>query len=257
MRKWRISKKPKPSNKSVTQNSPAQTNKLIDSKLKGNYAFIDSQNLNVGTQKFGWKLDWAKFRKHLQTNYNVTHAYLFIGYVPEFEAMYEQLHDQGYLIVLKPTFDMTRLRPIESPDTHKQALEVADSNNKDLKDQDAQEREGKAEDKKVTKGNVDADLVLWTMKELPNYDRAVIVSGDGDFYSLVEYLDSQKRLLKLVAPNMHYSKLYNKYESYIDRLDAHKNQLSYRPVNQKQRRSSKNPLSNQTTKNISKTRKSS
>jgi uncharacterized LabA/DUF88 family protein len=257
MRKWRISKKPKPSNKSVTQNSPAQTNKLIDSKLKGNYAFIDSQNLNVGTQKFGWKLDWAKFRKHLETNYNVTHAYLFIGYVPEFEAMYEQLHDQGYLIVLKPTFDMTRLRPVEVSDTSKQNAETTGTANKNRKDQDAQGKEEKAEDKKVTKGNVDADLVLWTMKELPNYDKAVIVSGDGDFYSLVEYLDSQNRLLKLVAPNMHYSKLYNKYESYIDRLDAHKNQLSYRPVGQKQRRSPKASVLNRTVKSTSNARKSS
>lgn len=227
MRKWRISKKPKPSNRSVTQNSPTQTNKLVDSKPKGNYAFIDSQNLNVGTQKFGWKLDWAKFWKHLQTEYNVTHAYLFIGYVPEFEAMYEQLHEQGYLIVLKPTFDMTRVRPPETPDVAEPSVDLTKKSSTPPKQDD------KTDDKKVTKGNVDADLVLWAMKEMPNYNKAVIVSGDGDFYSLVEYLDSQNRLLKLIAPNMHYSKLYNKYESYIDRLDIHKHKLSYRLNNRK------------------------
>jgi len=229
MRKWRISKKSNSSDKLVAQNSPIQINKPVDSKLKGNYAFIDSQNLNVGTQKFGWKLDWAKFRKHLQTKYNVTHAYLFIGYVPEFEAMYEQLHEQGYLIVLKPTFDMTRFRPQETPDAVEPSVDLT------KKSSTASKQDDKTDDKKVTKGNVDADLVLWAMKELPNYNKAVIVSGDGDFYSLVEYLDGQNRLLKLVAPNMHYSKLYNKYESYIDRLDIHKNQLSYRTVNQKQK----------------------
>ncbi len=230
MRKWRIIKKPKPSDKSLAQNLPTETNNSIDSKLKGNYAFIDSQNLNVGTQKFGWKLDWAKFRKHLQTEYNVTHAYLFIGYVPEFEAMYEQLHEQGYLIVLKPTFDMTKFRPAETHESPKQKLEAVGTTNKVKNDQKPEE---KPDDKKVTKGNVDADLVLWAMKEMPNYNKAVIVSGDGDFYSLVEYLDSQNRLLKLVAPNMHYSKLYNKYESYIDRLDIHKHKLSYRLNNRK------------------------
>ncbi len=230
MRKWGIRKKQQAPVRDSGVGLSVHSKKTIQPEPKGNYAFIDSQNLNVGTQKFGWKLDWAKFRKHLQTNYNVTHAYLFIGYVPEFEAMYEQLHDQGYLIVLKPTFDMTRLRPAEAPETSKQTLEAASTANKVQK---VSKLEDKTDDKKVTKGNVDADLVLWTMKELPNYDRAVIVSGDGDFYSLVEYLDSQNRLLKLVAPNMHYSKLYNKYESYIDRLDIHKHKLSYRLNNRK------------------------
>jgi hypothetical protein len=43
------------------------------------YAFIDSQNLNVSTQKFGWKMDWQKFRKFLADKYGVTKAYMFIG----------------------------------------------------------------------------------------------------------------------------------------------------------------------------------
>ena len=30
-----------------------------------NYAFIDSQNLNLGIQKLGWKLDYRKFRVYL------------------------------------------------------------------------------------------------------------------------------------------------------------------------------------------------
>lgn len=181
---------------------------------KGNYAFIDSQNLNVGVQKFGWKMDWAKFRKFLTDTYHVSVAYMFIGYVPEFENLYEQLHNAGFMIVLKPTFDMTRPRP-EEP-------KLAKPTDKDTKPGDK-----KDEDEKKTKGNVDADLVLWAMKEMKHYDKAVIVSGDGDFYSLVEYLDQEKKLLKILAPNAHYSGLYNKYDSYMVRLDTHKKQLAY------------------------------
>jgi uncharacterized LabA/DUF88 family protein len=78
------------------------------------------------------------------------------------------------------------------------------------------------------KGNVDAELVLWAVKEMKNYSKAVIVSGDGDFFSLVEYLDQQGKLYKLLAPNSHYSSLYNRYQKYIDRLDKERRTLSYR-----------------------------
>ncbi len=83
------------------------------------------------------------------------------------------------------------------------------------------------DEKKPVKGNVDADLVLWVMKEMKNYNKAVIVSGDGDFYSLVEYLDEQNKLSKILAPNAHYSGLFNRYEQYIERLDKFRKELSY------------------------------
>lgn len=177
-------------------------------KLKnpGNYAFIDNQNLNLGIQKLGWKMDWRKFRKFLRDKYDVDEAFMFIGHMPEHEDMYLQLHDAGYLIVLKPTFDMSRPQ----------------------KTQKTEVKEGETEDKKPVKGNVDAELVLWAVKEMKSYKKAVIVSGDGDFYSLVEYLEQQNKLEKLLAPNYHYSSLYNKYEQYIDRLDQQRKVLSYR-----------------------------
>ena len=79
----------------------------------------------------------------------------------------------------------------------------------------------------ATKGNVDADLVLWAMKEMPKYRKAVIVSGDGDFYALVEYLAGKNRLAKLLTPNEHYSGLYNKYDKFVDRLDTKRKHLAY------------------------------
>lgn len=169
------------------------------------YAFIDSQNLNVGTQKFGWKMNWAKFRKFLTDQYGVTKAFMFIGYIPENESLYEQMHDAGYMVVLKPTFDMTRPRA-EAPEGEKK------------------------EDERPVKGNIDAELVLWAMKEMPNYKQAIIVSGDGDFYSLVEYLEGKGRLKHLLTPSGHYSQLYNRYEQYVVRLDRFKRQLEYRDL---------------------------
>lgn len=47
---------------------------------KNNYAFIDSQNLNLSILRQGWKLDFSRFRQYLKDKYNVKEAYIFIGY---------------------------------------------------------------------------------------------------------------------------------------------------------------------------------
>ncbi|KKU46288.1 MAG: hypothetical protein UX62_C0015G0004 [Microgenomates group bacterium GW2011_GWA2_46_7] len=158
---------------------------------KAIYAFIDSQNLNLGVKSQGWNLDFAKFRRYLTDKYRVSKAFLFIGMVPGNESLYKSLSLAGYVCIFKPTLE------------HK---------------------EGK---KTVIKGNVDAELVLHTMIEYPNYNQAIIVSGDGDFFCLVEHLEKNKKLLKIFAPTRHYSSLLRKYNNYIVRIDLLKKALEY------------------------------
>ncbi len=147
-------------------------------------------------------MDWRKFRQFLKDKYNVTDAFMFIGYIAENESMYEQLHDSGYRIVLKRT--------------------------QEIKDAEHQNGNGDSEEKKLIKGNIDAELVVWAMKEQPNYDKAIIVSGDGDFYALLEYLVERKKLLHLMVPNWRYSNLLKDFSNYIIRLDQLRGQLAYR-----------------------------
>ena len=52
------------------------------------------------------------------------------------------------------------------------------------------------------------------MIEYPHYDQAVIVTGDGDFSCLVEYLMRQNKLLRLMIPNQ------RNYSSLLGRLGA-------------------------------------
>jgi len=144
------------------------------------YAFIDSQNLNLGVLSQGWKLDWRKFRQYLRNKYNVSNAFAFIGYKAGNEDLYTRMQQMGYIIVLKPTMEL--------PD-------------------------------KTVKGNVDAELVLHTMIHYREYDKAIIVSGDGDFHCLVEYLDQQGKILHILAPNKHYSGLLRKYNRFVVRVD--------------------------------------
>ncbi len=184
---------------------------VIRTKKENVYAFIDSQNLNISIQKMGWKIDWRKFRKFLATKYNVTKAYLFIGYMVENENLYEYMHDLGYLVVLKPTIDV---KPV-----------VEESNNVNLKDSVLSEN---TDQKSTIKGNIDADLVLYAMKEINNYDKAIIVSGDGDFYGLIEHLINNNKLKALMAPNWMYSSLLKQFESNIIRLDLERRSLAYK-----------------------------
>jgi len=130
-------------------------------KRLNNYAFIDSQNLNLGIQGLKWKLDHRKFRIYLKEKYQISVAYLFIGYLAENQDLYSALQSAGFVLVFKPTL----------PD-----------------------KDGKV------KGNIDADLVLQAMIDYKKYDKAVIVSSDGDFYSLVKYLYKNKKLKCVMSP---------------------------------------------------------
>jgi len=153
------------------------------------YAFIDSQNLNVSIQERGWKLDWTAFRQYLADKLGVTKAFLFIGYVPGNETMYSILQQQGYILIFRPTVD-------------------SDSG---------------------VKGNIDVELVLRAMIEFNNYDKAVIVSGDGDFHALIDHLESNNKLKALVIPNKdRYSSLFKRFENKMEFISTKRRSLEYK-----------------------------
>jgi len=151
------------------------------------YAFIDSQNLNLGTSKnlikdgeiyyYGWELDFQKFFIYLQDKFRVEKAILFLGYIKRYQRLYNYLNNCGYQIIFKPTVKDNYGKP---------------------------------------KGNVDAELVLHSAKILyKEYDKAVFVSGDGDFFCLYEYLEQKNKLEAILIPNKYTgSSLLNKFQAY-------------------------------------------
>jgi uncharacterized LabA/DUF88 family protein len=177
-----------------------------------NFAFIDSQNLNLGVQSAGFKIDWRKFRKFLKDRYQVQKAYMFIGYVYANEDLYDYMQELGYTVILKPTINIKSYENNQDQEVH------TDDHHADQDDKNKQN----------IKGNIDADLVLHVMKELNNFDQAVIVSGDGDFYSLIEYLIEVHKLKNIMTPNWKSSTLLKQFDDYIVRLDQFKRQLSYK-----------------------------
>ena len=137
-----------------------------------NFAFIDSQNLNLAIRDQNWILDYKKLRIYLKDEFNIEKAYIFIGFIKSNQKLYDHLTKSGYELIFKPTI----------------------------------------EEKGKTKGNCDAKLVLQAMIEYENYSKALIISGDGDFYCLIKYLKSQNKLLKLGVPNRkRYSSLLRKF----------------------------------------------
>lgn len=159
-------------------------------QIKNNYAFIDSQNLNLAIRDQGWKLDFKRFRKYLEDKYGVSKAFIFIGYIPTNQSLYTSLQEYGYILIFKPT------------------LSLPDGN---------------------VKGNIDAELVLHTMIESPNYDKAVIITGDGDFHCLVEYLRKQNKLERLIVPDRNkFSSLLRKFAPDMAFMNDLKGKLEYK-----------------------------
>ena len=125
----------------------------------------------------GWKLDFKKFRRYLSDKFRVDKAFLCIGYIKQNASLYKKLKADGYELIFKPTVKDNIGKP---------------------------------------KGNVDAELVLHAAAiEFPKYDKAVVVSGDGDFYCLHEYLEKNQKLFKIIIPNRKSeSSLLRRFQNY-------------------------------------------
>ncbi len=130
-------------------------------KSQDNYAFIDGTNLHLTMKQVGWELDYRRFRIYLSEHYGVGRSYYFIGNMPENTSLYTYLQSVGYVIVFKPI--------LKTPDGR-------------------------------VKGNCDAELVLQAMIDLAKYEKAVIVTSDGDFHCLVKYLREKNKLECVLAP---------------------------------------------------------
>jgi uncharacterized LabA/DUF88 family protein len=195
----------------------AQKQKPQPPKKPEVFAYVDSQNLNLGIQKAGWKLSWAKFYDVLIKKYGVTRAYLFIGYIAENEQMYENLHAIGFKVVLKPSIEMV-LTPEQKVERDVALAKRAETAKTDDKEDYVPGQ----------KGNIDAELVMQIMLDKPDYDKAIIVSGDGDFYCVADHLQSIGKLAHVMVPNWQYSSLLKPFEPSIIRLDQLKKELIYR-----------------------------
>lgn len=165
-------------------------------KIIKNYCYIDGQNLHLGTTTANesWRVDLYKFRVYLREKYQVEKAFYYLGYVQEgadIEHLYEDIQNAGFILVFRQ---------------HTSAMI------------------GKK------KGNVDSDIIFSVMKRLQkdqDFDKIVLVSGDGDYKMLIDYLIEESKLEKILFPNRKFrSSLYKQigapYFAYLDDRDVKK-----------------------------------
>lgn len=162
-----------------------------------NIAYIDGQNLHLGTKGLAtgaWRIDLQRLRTYLREKYDVQKAYYYLGYVQEgqqIEYLYEKIQNAGFILVFRQ---------------HNSAMVG------------------------TKKGNVDSDIIFNAMRRLykqEDFDKVVLVSGDGDYKMLVDFLIEEERFEKILFPNRKYrSSLYKQigapYFAYLDDQDIKK-----------------------------------
>ena len=158
-----------------------------------NYAFIDGQNLYMATARRAvdpWKVDLARFRVYLQEKYSVSKAFYFLGYLDEAQGcLYEEIQSAGFILKFR-------------------------------------EHTSSMLGKK--KGNVDTDIVFAIMQKLylkEPFGAVVLVSGDGDYKQLVDFLIREQRFAKILFPDRSrasslYKKLGAGYFAALDERDV-------------------------------------
>ena len=160
---------------------------------KTTIAYIDGQNLHLATTtRVGdpWYVDFVRFRKFLAQRYKVAEAYYFLGYtLDENEKLYDAIQRAGFILKFRE---------------HSSAMLSA------------------------KKGNVDTEIVFDLMKKLyQKYDfgKVVLVSGDGDYFRLVQFLIEEGKFKKILFPNSTtasslYKQITRKYFAALDYPDV-------------------------------------
>ena len=131
------------------------------------YAFIDASNIIYGTRDEGWKVDFKKLFKYLKIRYKCKKIYYFAGLDKnnkKQQKFYKKLEEFGFDLVLKP------VKIYHQPDGTK-----------------------------VRKANCDVDLTFYAMRDKDFFEKAIFLSGDGDFEILLKYFIKEKKEVIVIA----------------------------------------------------------
>jgi uncharacterized LabA/DUF88 family protein len=167
------------------------------------HTFIDASNLFYGGKKsLGWKIDYDKLLRYLERKYDVSEASYFGGVeIHDFKYDYQQNETVPVVELEKHLTDLLKDKSYELSEAqtvligrHLQRvrfyLRLKDFGYKlFLKPVKMYEQDDGTTKRKA---NCDVDMTFHLMKQKDNFDRAVILSGDGDFLPVLKYLQNEK-----------------------------------------------------------------
>lgn len=172
------------------------------------YAFIDASNLFYGGIKsLGWRIDYKKLRDYLKKKYNVSKIFYFGG-VELYGFNHDYLKDETVPLNLlekhlKDLLGKKKNRRVKAEILRqlqriKFYKKLENFNYKlYIKPVKIYRKPAGSLEKKA---NCDADMTFWLMKEKENFERVIILSGDGDFLPVLKYLQNeQKKKVNILA----------------------------------------------------------
>ena len=182
--------------------------KLASSKKT--YAFIDASNLFYGGEKsLAWKIDYKKLLKYLKDKYNASKIFYFGG-VEIHKFKYDYLKSETVPINELENYLTKLVKTAGSKMPEGQLLLLTRhlqrirfylklqkfGYNLLLKPVKLYEQEDGTTRRKA---NCDVEMAFYLMKEKGNFDRVIVLSGDGDFLPVLKYLKEQGKEVIILA----------------------------------------------------------
>ncbi len=132
------------------------------------YAFVDAANVIYrNSDVHPWKIDLRKLHKYLKERFGVERVLYYGGIDNRNQTqvrIYKKMEEWGYELRLNPVKHFVNERG-----------------------------------EWYTKADVDSRMTFEMMRFLPDYDRAIVLTGDGDFYWVLEFLLQTKEQVRLIA----------------------------------------------------------
>jgi len=174
------------------------------------FSFIDASNLFYGGEKsLGWKIDYEKLLDYLKNNYGVS-RFIYFGGVETHKFEYDYLNNHSVCLKNLEEYIQNILKN-QKNNLNEAMLLLLSRHLQKIKFYYMLEKFGyelhlkpvkmyKQEDGRTErKANCDVDMAFWLMKEKENFDRAIILSGDGDFLPVLKYLKEQGKEIIILA----------------------------------------------------------
>ena len=174
------------------------------------YAYIDASNLFYGGKKsLGWSIDYQKLRSYLEDQYQVSQVYFFGG-VEIYKFPFDYLENETVPIrdLEKYLVDLIKQKGDKITEAE---LKLLDRHLKRVRFYIKIEKFGynlilkpvktfyDVDGLPVRKANCDVDMAFFLMRDKNAFDRAIILSGDGDFLPVLKYLKNNKKEVLVLA----------------------------------------------------------